>query len=414
MHALGDAPLAHRASSSSTTTLSSLAYPPDSGGFDALRGNQTLIKDLRTWVRTSLRSRLGCICVVQGPPGVGKSTSIRLAAAENRSQLKCFNMSEMRTRDAVAQHLNDLAFRVSATAGHAFFAHMSRPVLIVLEEVDGCSPEGFAGLTELFREITQGRQVQMDDMSTQTQKSLSNPIICVGNDWSKLKRFASFGRTFRFAPLPLDDLAAVASRAGFLNVPRALLGGAGGDARSLLQTLQWHTPSGGTSATIGDTTGSDVARKIMALQTTQAVGSQWADSMHASFLGAATVGEHASLMAQVADTFVNATIAENAKYTMPSPMAMPLLLLGHVWLPPSVSKLAAPYGPNGDPAPLVLPIRGGAVGGGLQRQRAQQLVLASPHTFPRSISHATSELLPFCEAAKMAETTAYGEPGSLR
>jgi len=107
---------------------------------------------------------------------------------------------------------------------------MVDPVLVVLEEIDGMSPQGMAALAALFKEISETpREFQ--------------PVVCVCNDTAKLKKYRlmAYVHGHLFEPLPTSALFVIAERNGFAswNTPRlaSIVGEARGDARHLLHAL---------------------------------------------------------------------------------------------------------------------------------------------------------------------------------
>jgi DNA polymerase III delta prime subunit len=130
---------------------------------------------------------------------------------------------EARKRKAVEEA------RVKVAAAEAF-REMVDPVLVVLEEMDGMSPQGMAALAALFKEISESpREFQ--------------PLLCVCNDTTKLKKYKimSYMHGHLFESLTQPALSTIAERNGFMtwNTPRlaALVTEARGDARHLLHSL---------------------------------------------------------------------------------------------------------------------------------------------------------------------------------
>jgi hypothetical protein len=121
------------------------------------------------------------------------------------------------------------AVRLKMAAAEAF-REMVDPVLVVLEELDGMSPQGMAALATLFKEISQSpREFQ--------------PLVCVCNDTTRLKKYKlmSYMHGHLFESLTPPALCTIAERNGFMpwNTPRLtlLVAEARGDARHLLHAL---------------------------------------------------------------------------------------------------------------------------------------------------------------------------------
>ena len=123
-------------------------------------------------------------CLVTGPPGIGKTTTIRLLTEELGFSLVEKNSSEQRNKACMNATLLNLKDNQVLTLENKSQTLHNR-VCILMDEVDGMSSGDRGGIQALIEHI----------------KSTKVPIICVANDRSspKLKSLANHCYDIRFS-----------------------------------------------------------------------------------------------------------------------------------------------------------------------------------------------------------------------
>ncbi|BBI30505.1 replication factor C large subunit [Acanthamoeba castellanii medusavirus] len=139
-------------------------------------GNATAVAKLREWLkdwvrRSPAKDRKKAV-LISGPPGIGKTTSAHLVAAECGFAVKELDASMKRARQDVEKHFAQASETRSILdfMGGASATRWSRTV-IVMDEVDGMSTGDNGGIAELIKHI----------------KTASVPIICICNDRTSTK-----------------------------------------------------------------------------------------------------------------------------------------------------------------------------------------------------------------------------------
>lgn len=138
-------------------------------------GNATAVAKLREWlkgwVRRPAKDRKQA-ALISGPPGIGKTTTAHLIAAECGFAIKELDASMKRTKQDVEKHF------AQASETRSILDFMSGPsatpwkrTVIVMDEVDGMSTGDNGGIAELIKHI----------------KTASVPIICICNDRTSTK-----------------------------------------------------------------------------------------------------------------------------------------------------------------------------------------------------------------------------------
>ena len=121
-------------------------------------------------------------CIISGPPGIGKSTLVRLLAQLKNIQIIQTNASEQRNKNSVRKILYDLV------DNNAFFFLGNKPstqkFMIVMDEVDGMTGSDRGGITALIESI----------------KMTRIPIVCICNDIEnqKLKSLLNYCYPIKF------------------------------------------------------------------------------------------------------------------------------------------------------------------------------------------------------------------------
>ena len=119
--------------------------------FDEIIGNRNAILEFRTWLEKRLKgANVKKAALLWGPPGVGKTLTVEVAAREYRLELIQMNASDVRTKDQVMRILGMASLYASLTG--------RRGKIILVDEVDGMSgTEDRGGLAAVIQLIDQSR-----------------------------------------------------------------------------------------------------------------------------------------------------------------------------------------------------------------------------------------------------------------
>jgi len=98
-------------------------------------------------------------CLISGPPGIGKTQSVRLVAKELGYELLEFNASDNRSKKTIKELLDQKCTNQGLKGSDTKCA-------IVMDEIDGVTANDRGGVGELIRII----------------KFTKMPVICICND----------------------------------------------------------------------------------------------------------------------------------------------------------------------------------------------------------------------------------------
>ncbi|KAI0053851.1 P-loop containing nucleoside triphosphate hydrolase protein [Auriscalpium vulgare] len=183
------------------------------------------------------------ILLLSGPPGLGKTTLAHVIARQAGYAVFEINASDARTGQVVDD-------RIRPALESGFAVGSSKPVLIVIDEIDGATGDNASGFIHKLIQLTwektsKGRGKKRDDKG---KRPLRRPIICICNDLyaSSLAKLRPIARIVRFTR-PTDvhivkrlreicELEAVHADTRALST---LVGVTRGDLRGCLNTLQF-------------------------------------------------------------------------------------------------------------------------------------------------------------------------------
>ncbi|KAL4430479.1 hypothetical protein ABPG74_005404 [Tetrahymena malaccensis] len=158
-------------------------------------GNEAQIKKLENWlvnwenvvvhkqkVQGNWKENPGArACLISGPPGIGKTSTVRLLAQKYNMNIIEWNASDVRNKNAIESIINPLKDNTVLNFKHEVSSQRS---IILMDEVDGMSSGDIGGNQALMKII----------------KETKNPIFCVCNDRysQKLRSLASICFDVRF------------------------------------------------------------------------------------------------------------------------------------------------------------------------------------------------------------------------
>lgn len=85
-------------------------------------------------------------CMISGPPGIGKSSSVRIIAKELGFSILEFNASDNRSKKTIESLLKDSSTSTSITRYHENNLAFKNKSVIIMDEVDGVSANDRGGL----------------------------------------------------------------------------------------------------------------------------------------------------------------------------------------------------------------------------------------------------------------------------
>lgn len=204
-------------------------------------GNADAVRKLTAWLtswertwnkdkkpKTSLNGPFKA-ALLSGPPGIGKTTTATVVAAEAGRDLLEFNASDVRSKKALQEQVGDITG--SQTIQFAAHKQPRQKRCIIMDEVDGMGAGDRSGMAELIQMIKKSRV----------------PIICICNDRQsqKLKSLIPYCLDLRYRR-PTKSVIAnraiqIAQKEGLAveqNAVEAIADSCGNDMRQVLNCLQ--------------------------------------------------------------------------------------------------------------------------------------------------------------------------------
>ncbi|KAG8969390.1 hypothetical protein FRC03_003081 [Tulasnella sp. 419] len=190
------------------------------------------------------------ILLLAGPPGLGKTTLAHVVARQAGYSVLEINASDARTGNIIEERIKPALESGSALGS-------KRPVLVVVDEVDGATGENTGSFIQRLIQLTIDGKRKKSRASSKNENNpkrpLLRPIICICNDlWaSSLARLRPICRIVRFNAAPslllVKRLKEICTTEGLQADGRALsqlVAVSQGDLRGCLNTLQIiHTQS---------------------------------------------------------------------------------------------------------------------------------------------------------------------------
>lgn len=416
---------------------------------DAKTNIETKI-NTETKTSTTTTEPLKRVALLSGSPGTGKSTMVRLGAAEHGLQLRRYNMSNYRTKESI-DDLRSLVFRKTSTNNQqqknlpSCFRSMSAPVLVALEEIDGMASEGFAELCNLCEEIQFGRLHK----GKRLFKS-NNPLVLLGNNTTKLVGYrespiAGMVEHFYFPPLDprflfqLGDRV-LASQKKNLEL-KQLVDQAQGDARFFLNALEHRllcVPDKTKNLDLHaeepqqqENLNNDPVVNKSIYCSAGAYAKRVFDpklSLQMFELSKLSVGTVTDITGLLHDNYLrgmelndlDAAVSIASKLqnvdgmanvtSMPTSAAMPLLALTGIWCthtkhPKREKSITIPTTKTYNYRVLAIKKA--------MKEKAIDLFSISPQVYPKPVDYLYTDVFPFCQRLQISEKQAFGDPATF-
>ncbi|KAI0273411.1 P-loop containing nucleoside triphosphate hydrolase protein [Gloeopeniophorella convolvens] len=182
------------------------------------------------------------ILLLSGPPGLGKTTLAHVVAMQAG-----YSVFEINASDARSGQVVDDRIRPALESGYAVGS--SKPVLVVVDEIDGATGDTAHGFINKLVQLTYERPHKSRNKKGEKGKqALRRPIICICNDLyaSSLAKLRPLARVIRFTR-PADihvvkrlrDICDAEDMKADSRALSTLVGIALGDMRGCLNTLQF-------------------------------------------------------------------------------------------------------------------------------------------------------------------------------
>ncbi|KAG8948253.1 hypothetical protein FRC04_009891 [Tulasnella sp. 424] len=139
------------------------------------------------------------ILLLSGPPGLGKTTLAHVVAAQAG-----YNVLEINASDARTGNIIDERIKPALETGQGL--GKKKPVLVVVDEVDGATGENSTSFVAKLIQLTiDGKRKKLkpgEKRNPKEKQPLLRPIICICNDlWaSSILRLRSIARIVQFRP----------------------------------------------------------------------------------------------------------------------------------------------------------------------------------------------------------------------
>ena len=201
-------------------------------------GNLSLISKVVTWVSNWSPADRYKAVLISGPPGIGKTTTMRLIGVKLGFSVQELNASDLRSKEAVERRLKD----ASDNRGISGFKQCAKS-LVIMDEIDGMSGGDKGGVAALIDII----------------KRTKIPIICICNDRSspKLKSLVKSCLDIRFFKPTSTEIAKrlkqIAGLEGFAvaePILELIAKASGLDLRQSVNMLQLHARGSSWSAAL--------------------------------------------------------------------------------------------------------------------------------------------------------------------
>jgi len=202
-------------------------------------GNKAPIDKVVAWISKWTKADRYKAVLVSGPPGIGKTTTMRLIVRGKGFAAQELNASDLRNKDAVESRLRV----ASDNRGIAGFKKCSKTA-IIMDEIDGMSGGDKGGVAALIDIL----------------KATKIPIVCICNDRScpKLKSLLKHCMDIRFSKPTSQEIATrlkkIAASEGQSiddNILELIAQSSGLDLRQSVNTLQLHTRGYSWSSVLG-------------------------------------------------------------------------------------------------------------------------------------------------------------------
>ena len=150
-------------------------------------GNNGLINKVLAWLSNWTPASNPKSLLISGPPGIGKTTTVRLIGQKLGYSAQELNASDIRNKESVENRLRD----ASDNCGISGFNTCAK-AMIIMDEIDGMSGGDKGGIAALIEVI----------------KRTKIPIVCICNDRScpKLKSLGKYCGDMRFQKPTAKDV----------------------------------------------------------------------------------------------------------------------------------------------------------------------------------------------------------------
>ena len=145
-------------------------------------GNRYAVDQICTWLKNHKNKvpKTKKALLIAGQPGIGKSSTAHVIAKQYGYDVIEFNASDIRSKKSI----QDIVVDATDTQNICKIFGQDKPILIIMDEVDGMSSGDKGGVSELIQIINplKGKRNVKKEEKEKYEKRWIAPIICICND----------------------------------------------------------------------------------------------------------------------------------------------------------------------------------------------------------------------------------------